>query len=93
MKGSRITSVGQGKTIEISSREIQFTTQQMLKVGEKVQLAINWPAMLDNTCLMKLEVFGWVIRSETGKAAVKLERYEFRTRGMPIAMMRPQKAG
>ncbi len=50
-------------------------------------MAVNWPAMLGDTCAMKLEIFGWVVDSEPGSAAVKIERYEFRTRGTPLAML------
>lgn len=87
VKGSRISAAGVGKTLEISSREVSFTTQQPLRQGEKVRLAMDWPAMLDNTCLMKLEIYGWVTRSEPGTAAIKIERYEFRTRGTPARVM------
>ncbi|HUO32447.1 MAG TPA: hypothetical protein VMU80_24745 [Bryobacteraceae bacterium] len=80
VKGSRICTAGVGKTLEIGSREIHFTTQHPLQKGEKVRLAVDWPAMLDNTCPIKLEIFGWVLRSQPGTAAVKIERYEFRTR-------------
>jgi len=88
VKGSRIFAVGVGKTLEISSREVRFTTQQPLKQGHKVRLAMDWPALLDNTCRMKLEISGWILRSERGEAAVKIERYEFRTRGSQLAMIR-----
>jgi len=81
VKGSRISAVGVGKTLEISSREVRFTTQQPLKQGQRMRLAMNWPAMLDNTCSMKLEILGWIVHSEPGEAAVKIQRYEFRTRG------------
>ncbi|HVN06397.1 MAG TPA: hypothetical protein VMT86_18375 [Bryobacteraceae bacterium] len=80
VNGSRISAAGVGKTLEIGSREIRFTTQHPLHKGEKVRLAVDWPAMLDNTCPMKLEIFGWVLRSQPGTAAVRIERYEFRTR-------------
>ena len=85
VKGSRISAFGQGKTVEISSREIRFTTQHTLKNGQKMRLAVDWPAMLDNTCRMKLEIYGWVLRSVPGTADVKIERYEFRTRGAAVA--------
>jgi hypothetical protein len=85
MKGSRIFAVGVGKTLEISSREVRFTTQHALKRGQKMRLAMDWPAMLDNTCRMKLEIFGWILHSAPGEAAVKIERYEFRTRGGQLA--------
>jgi hypothetical protein len=87
VKGSRITLVGVGKTLEIGSREVRFTTQQPLKRGQKMRLAVDWPAMLHNTCRMKLEIFGWIVESDPAEAAVKIERYEFRTRGAPLAMM------
>lgn len=78
--GSRISAVGAGKTLEISSAEVRFTTVQPLRQGERVRLAMDWPVMLDNTCLMKLEICGSVVRSEPGTAAVRIARYEFRTR-------------
>jgi hypothetical protein len=85
VKGSRIFAVGVGKTLEISSREVRFTTQQPLQQGQKMRLAVDWPAMLDNTCRMKLEISGWILHSELNEAAVKIERYEFRTRGAQLA--------
>ncbi len=87
VKGSRISAFGTGKTLEISSREVRFTTQHTLRHGEKVRLAVDWPALLDDICLMRLEIRGWVVRSEPGTAAVKIERYEFRTRGTTVATM------
>src|ERR1022692_3838478 len=85
VKGSRTFAVGVGKTLEISSREVRFTTQQPLQRGQKMRLAVDWPAMLDNTCRMKLEISGWILHSEPNEAAVKIERYEFRTRGGQLA--------
>jgi len=78
--GSNPTS-GTGKTLEISSREVRFTTQHALEVGEPVELAVDWPALLDNTCLMKLFIHGCVVESAPGSAAIRIERHEFRTRG------------
>ncbi|MGC9946697.1 MAG: hypothetical protein ABSF64_10055 [Bryobacteraceae bacterium] len=89
VKGSRISLIGVGKTLEISSREVRFTTQQPLKRGQKMRLAMDWPAMLGNTCRMKLEISGWIVDSEPGEAAVKIERYEFRTRGAQLAVIQP----
>jgi len=85
VKGSRICAVGVGQTVEISSREVRFTTQQPLKQGQEIRLAVNWPALLDNTCRMKLDISGSIVHTEPGEAAVKIERYEFRTRGAPTS--------
>lgn len=86
-KGSRIVAVGVGKTIEIGSREVRFTTQHPLQRGQKIRLAMDWPAMLDNTCRLKLEIHGWIVLSEAGQSAAKIERYQFRTRGSQLAMI------
>jgi hypothetical protein len=87
VKGSRIFAVGVGKTLEISSREVRFTTQQPLQRGQKIRLAVDWPAMLDKTCRMKLEIFGWILQCDRNEASIKIERYEFRTRGAQLAVI------
>lgn len=87
MKRGRISAAGVGKTYEVSSREVHFTTQACLKQGETVRLAMEWPAVLDNTCLMKLDICGSVIRSLPGAAAIKISRYEFRTRGAALKVV------
>jgi len=43
--------------------------------------------MLDNACLMKLEICGSVVRSLAGTAAVKIARHEFRTRGAKLRLV------
>jgi hypothetical protein len=88
VKGSRIFTIGVGKTLEIGSREVRFTTQQPLPRGQRMRLAMDWPAMLDDTCRMTLEIYGWILYSERGEAAVKIERYEFRTRGGQLELVR-----
>jgi hypothetical protein len=45
-----------------------------------VEISVNWPARLGGTCPLQLVATGRVVRSEADKAAVKIERYEFKTR-------------
>jgi hypothetical protein len=73
--------VGSGKTINISSNGVLFTTERYLNPGERLEVSVNWPAQLDNRCALKLVTTGRVVRSEPGKAAIAIERYEFRTQG------------
>lgn len=80
VKGSRVLAFGAGKTTEISSQEVHFTTQSPLKPGESVRLAVDWPAVLGGTCLITLEIWGPVVRSAPGTAVIAIARYEFRTR-------------
>jgi hypothetical protein len=74
-----LVDIGTGKTLHISSREITFTTESPISVGLPVELSVNWPALLDNSCRMQLRVHGCVIGSTDRRAVVAIERYEFRT--------------
>jgi hypothetical protein len=74
------SSIGVGKTLNIGSGGILFTTEERLPMGRMVELAVNWPARLDGTCPLKFVAIGRVVRSELDKAAVRIERYEFKTR-------------
>ena len=75
-------TVGFGKTVDMSSTGVLFTTEKELAPGEKLEVAINWPALLDHKCPLKLVTTGRVVRSGGGMAAVAIERYEFRTQGV-----------
>jgi hypothetical protein len=74
--------VGSGRTINMSSNGVLFTTERSLAPGERLEVAVNWPAQLDNKCPLKLVTTGRVVRSEDDRAAIAIERYEFRTQGI-----------
>jgi hypothetical protein len=50
-----------------------------------VELSVTWPALLEGKCPLQFVATGRVVRSENNRAAVKIERYEFRTRGTASA--------
>ena len=79
--GQRIAETGTGKTINISSAGVFFTTENVLTAGMPVELSMNWPVLLHDSCPMKLMIYGCVIRSGHSGSAVAIERYEFRTQG------------
>jgi hypothetical protein len=79
--GQRIAETGVGRTINISSGGVWFSTENMLTSGMPVELSMNWPVLLNDTCPMKLMIYGCVVRSNGKGAAVAIERYEFRTQG------------
>ncbi len=70
---------GSGQTVNMSSTGILFTTDQVLLPGKRLELAVNWPAQLNNATPLKLVAKGRVIRTEGGKAAMEIQQYEFRT--------------
>ncbi len=79
--GQRIAETGLGKTKNISSGGVWFSTESMLTTGMPVELSMNWPVLLNDSCPMKLMIYGCVVRSNDKGAAVAIERYEFRTQG------------
>ncbi len=79
--GQRIAETGVGKTVNISSGGVWFTTENTLTAGMPVELSMSWPVLLHDSCPMKLMIYGCVLRSSEKGAVVAIERYEFRTQG------------
>jgi hypothetical protein len=71
-----------GKTVNISSSGILFTTEHMLLPGRRVEISINWPAKLDNKCALKLVARGRIVRFQEGIAALEIMHHEFRTKSI-----------
>jgi hypothetical protein len=80
MLHGKVVTTGAGKTLNIGSGGVLFTTEQRLPLGRLIELSVNWPARLDGICPLKFVATGRVVRSEEDQAAVRIERYEFRTR-------------
>jgi hypothetical protein len=79
--GQRIAETGVGRSVNVSSGGVWFSTENMLTSGMPVELSMNWPVLLNDSCPMKLMIYGCVVRSNEKGAAVAIERYEFRTQG------------
>ena len=77
---------GDGKTVNISSSGVLFSSDQILLPGRRLELSISWPAQLNNRCALKLVARGRVVRFEAGLAAIEIQQYEFRTQSTtPVA--------
>ena len=68
-----------GELLNISSSGALFTTNHGLAPAEEVELVIGWPVRLQESVPLNLVVEGRVVRLDDGKAAVRIERHEFRT--------------
>jgi hypothetical protein len=79
--GRHITETRLGRTWKISSTAVWFTTETMLPVGLPVELSMRWPVLLNDSCPLKLVIYGCVLGSTDNGAALGIERYEFRTQG------------
>ena len=70
---------GTGKTINMSSNGVLFTTDKYLLPGRRLEVSISWPAQLNSKVSLKLVARGRVVRCEEGRAAIEIHQYEFRT--------------
>ena len=80
---------GDGKTLNISSSGVLFSTDQMLLPGRRLEVFINWPAQLNAKCALKLVARGRVVRFEQGRVAIEIQQYEFRTASLGAAAAVP----
>lgn len=77
---------GIGRTVNISSNGILFSTDQLLLPGRRIEVSVSWPANLDNKCSLRLVARGKIVRFERGMAAMEIHQYEFRTAGLTPAV-------
>ena len=83
MHRKRVLDAGAGSTLDLSSGGVRFESGRTLPLGLNVELAITWPVLLHNVAPMQLVVQGRIVRSESGRIAIRMIQHEFRTVGMP----------
>ncbi|MBV9296782.1 MAG: PilZ domain-containing protein [Acidobacteriaceae bacterium] len=79
--------VGNGKTLNISSSGVLFTSDHDLPIGTRLEVSISWPAQLNEKCLLNLVARGRVTRHTKGQLALQIQQYEFRTQSRPGSPM------
>jgi hypothetical protein len=75
---------GNGHTIDMGSRGVSVNVETDLATGAFIQLSVSWPVLLDDRCPMRLVIFGRVLRSEGGRCACTVDKYEFRTQARVV---------
>jgi hypothetical protein len=84
--GGKVTRTGTGRTADLSSRGVRIFTDTPIRAGDKVELCIAWPAMLQDEVALNLFVSGQVVRSgpagSENFAAIAFQRYLFRIRAV-----------
>jgi hypothetical protein len=58
VKNCLTLGVGKGSSIDVSSRGIAFKSDAPLGVGSYLEVSISWPALLNESCALKLMVSG-----------------------------------
>jgi hypothetical protein len=59
------------------------------RVGSKIEVVVDWPALLDGTVGLLLWISGKVVRCSAGEFAVNYQRHEIRTKGARQTMSLP----
>ena len=75
-----LSGVATSETLNISSKGLLFATEQALQPGQLLQVSVDWPARLENQVPLKLVAEGRIVRNLNGQAAMRIDKYEFRTR-------------
>ena len=73
-------SAGTGQTLNMSSGGLLLKVEAPLPIGEQIEVSVDWPAQLNARCGLKLVALGKVVRSNDEVAAVRIDKYDFRTR-------------
>jgi len=71
--------IGWGRILNISCAGALFTTERALQPNAEVELCVKWPVLLLNSVHLNLIAAGVIVRVEPGMAAMRIQRYEFRT--------------
>ena len=81
---------GVGQLIDLSSSGLRFVAQSVLKPRLKLDIAIDWPVLLDGRVQLQLIVTGVVVWSSATETALKIEQHDFRTRSVRPKTRSPQ---
>jgi hypothetical protein len=60
----------------VSSSGLSFTADRPLSVVQKLDLSLDWPAMLDGGVQLQLIASGVVVRTDGAVTALRIERHE-----------------
>jgi len=84
--------LGSGRTIDLSSSGLSFTADRPLLTGQKLDISLDWPILLDGGVKLQLIMLGVVVRSNGTATALEIRRHEFRTRRVGLKAAPPQES-
>ena len=70
---------GSGRTIDLGSTGLSFTSDRTFAIGQQLDIAIQWPVLLGGGVQLQLMLFGSVVRTDGNTSAMRIEHHEFRT--------------
>jgi hypothetical protein len=78
---------GVGETVWMSRHEVAFLAKGPASVGDKVQIYIAWPVLLNDAVPLQLIVHAEIVQCSGPLSVAKLTKHEFRTRGIQSSLM------
>jgi len=69
---------GTGVLREMSTSGLSFRTRKPVPVGSHIEVVVEWPAKYNDDQPISLQVTGFVLRSDNGRAAVRVTSHRFR---------------
>jgi hypothetical protein len=73
------TNGGVGRTLNMSSAGLLIAAEHNVIVGVRLEVTVEWPALLDGVVDLVLVARGEVVRARESNFALELSHYEFRT--------------
>lgn len=67
------------KTLNISAGGVLVESTTAWPASDRIDLAIDWPYLSDNSCPLQLYISGKIVRVDGTRLAVSAEHQEFRT--------------
>jgi len=90
--GHELAETGSGHTINLSSSGLSFIADRSLSVGQMLEVAIDWPALLDGGVQLQLIMSGVVVRTNGTETALEVRRHEFKTRRVGLKAVPPRES-
>ena len=79
---------GSGMTIDMSTCGISFRSRKPLPIGAHVEVVVDWPAKYSDVYPIDLQITGFVVRSDSGRSAVRMTSRKFRVAVTPAEPIR-----
>ena len=82
---------GEGVTCNVGSDGLLMKTTCVFPQGKRIELSLDWPAMLDGRLPLRLDIQGKILWSNVRGTAVEILSYKYRLG--PVKIARRQTAG
>ena len=66
-----------GMTRDMSRDGVLFRTRRPLPIGSHIEIRVDWPARYESVHPVDLQITGFVVRSEHGRTAVRINSHRF----------------